>query len=45
VLTIKESVGTLVMASKDTGLEVMLIKLSTCSCLGIRMQENSQYEE
>jgi hypothetical protein len=39
VLTRKERVETFVMASKKTGLEVMLIKLSTWSCLEIRMQE------
>jgi len=39
VLTAKESLGTFVMASKETGLEVMMIKLSTWSCLEIRMQE------
>jgi len=38
VHTIKESKEALVVASKESGLE-MLIKLSTWSCLEIRMQD------
>jgi len=39
VHTIKENAEALVVASKETGLEVMVIKLSTWSCLEIRMQD------
>jgi len=39
-ITIKENAETLIVASKVTGLkEKMLIKLSTWSCLEIRMQD------
>jgi hypothetical protein len=37
VLTIKKNVKALIVASKEIGLEVMLIKLSTWSCLEVRM--------
>ena len=37
--TIKKNTEALVVASKETGLEVMLIKLSKWSCLEIRMQD------
>ena len=37
--TIKEKAETLIVASEETGLEVILIKLSTWSCLEIRMQD------
>jgi hypothetical protein len=36
---IKKNTEVLIVASKENGLEVMLIKLSTLSCLKIRMQE------
>jgi hypothetical protein len=39
VHTIKKNAGALVVASKKTGLEVNLIKLSTWLCLEIRMQD------
>ena len=32
-------------ASKESGLEVIAIKLSTWSCLEIRMQDEVQYKE
>jgi len=37
VHTIKKNVKALIVASKEIGLEVMLIKLSTWSCLEVRM--------
>jgi len=37
VHTIKKIAKALVVASKEIGLEVMLIKLSTWSCLEVRM--------
>ena len=39
VHTIKENAEALVVASKETGLEANLIKLSTWSCLEIGMQD------
>jgi hypothetical protein len=36
--TIKKSTEVLVVASKEIGLEVILLKLSTWSCLKIRIQ-------
>jgi len=35
----KKNIEILLDASKETGLEVMLLKLSTWSCLEIRMQD------
>ena len=35
----KKDTKVLVVASKETGLEVILLKLSTWSCLEIRMQD------
>jgi len=37
--TRKKNTEVLVVASKETGLEVRLLKLSTWSCLKIRMQD------
>ena len=39
VHTIKKNMGVLVVAIKETGLEVNAGKISTWSCLGIRMQD------
>jgi hypothetical protein len=39
VHAIKKNTEALVVASKETGLEVNAEKLSTCSCLAIRMQD------
>jgi len=39
IATVKENAEALIVASKDTGLEYMQIKLSTWSCLKIRMQD------
>jgi len=39
VHTLKENAEALVAATRETGLEVVLIKLSTWSCLEIRMQD------
>ena len=39
VHTVKENAGSLVVASKEIGLEVNADKLSTWSCLKIRMQD------
>jgi hypothetical protein len=39
VHTIKENADTLVVASKEIGVEVNLIKLTTWPCLDIRMQD------
>jgi hypothetical protein len=39
VNTTRKSAEDLVVASEETGLEVMLIKLSTWLCLEIRMQD------
>ena len=39
VHTMKKNTEALVFASKEIGLQVMLIKLSTWSCLEIRMQD------
>jgi hypothetical protein len=39
VHTRKKNTEVLVVASKEIGLEVKLIKLSTWSCLEIRMQD------
>jgi len=36
---LKENAGALVAATKEIGLEYVLIKLSTWSCLEIRMQD------
>ena len=36
---LKENAGALVAATREIGLEVVLIKLSTWSCLEIRMQD------
>jgi len=38
-ITIKENAETLIVASKEIGLEVNAAKLSTWSCLEIRMQD------
>jgi hypothetical protein len=38
--TIKKNTEVLVVASKENGLEVMKLKLSTWSCLEIRMQDS-----
>ena len=37
--TTKKNTEVLIVSSKETGLEVMLLKLSTWSCLEIRMQD------
>ena len=37
--TLKENAEALVAATREIGLEVVLIKLSTWSCLEIRMQD------
>jgi len=39
ILTIKNNTGSIVVPCKETGLMEMLIKLSTQSCLKIRMQD------
>jgi hypothetical protein len=39
ILTIKNNTGSIVVPCKETGLKGMLIKLSTQSCLKIRMQD------
>jgi hypothetical protein len=45
VHTMKENTDDLVVASNEIGPEKMLIKLSTCSRLEIRIQDKSQYED
>ena len=46
VHAVKENAEALVVAIKETGLEVkMLIKLSTWSCLETRMQTKSQCKD
>jgi hypothetical protein len=39
VHTTKKNTDTSVVASKENGLEEMLLQLSTWSCLGIKMQD------
>jgi hypothetical protein len=39
VYTVKENAEALIVNIKETGLEVNTDKLSTCSCLEIRLQE------
>jgi len=39
-----QNIGTLVAASKETGLEVNAVSLSTWSCFEIRMQAKSRYK-
>ena len=39
-----QNIGTLVVASKEIGLEVNAVSLSTWSCFEIRMQAKSRYK-